>query len=187
MRVKDLDFGRGEITFRGGKGQKARTEAGGHLIAEKKLPPARAERYALPEERGRLTMMRSPRYFFAMFGNPKPPGKDTVESGIYHPDPKYAPFRTNPGDVLLLYCAGTYREYPMRAPGLGVVLQTDHQSVQYRYLLFSVPILKKGIEQEFDPSDADKFRNRRFAGFWLFQISRESFTRAVGDRGIKWP
>jgi len=30
--------------------------------------------------------MDSPRYFFAMFGEPNPLDKDTVESGLYHPD-----------------------------------------------------------------------------------------------------
>jgi hypothetical protein len=131
--------------------------------------------------------MKSPNYFLAIFGDPKPPEKDTVESGIYHPDPRHAPFGTNPGDVLLLYCTGGYAEHPMRAPGLGVVLQSDDESVQYRYLPLVEPISKERIEQEFEPSDADKFRNRRFAGFWLFEISRGSFARAVGDKTIKWP
>ncbi len=47
--------------------------------------------------------MRNLKYFFAMFGDPTPPLKDTVESGVYHPDSKYAPFPPNVGDVLLLY------------------------------------------------------------------------------------
>ena len=131
--------------------------------------------------------MSSPKYFFAMFGDPKPPAKDTIESGIYHPHPKRAPFPTKPGDVLLLYCAGSYSEYPMRAPGLGIVLYTDDEIVQYRYLPLSQPISKDRIEHEFQPSDVGNFRNRRFAAFWLFEISRESFTRAVGDQAIMWP
>jgi len=129
----------------------------------------------------------SPKYFFAMFGDPRPPEKDTIESGIYHPDPKHAPFPTRPGDVLLLYCTGSYRQYPMQAPGLGIVLHTDNEIVRYRYLTLSQPISKDRIEHEFQPSDADKFKNRRFTGFWLFEISRESFVRAFGNRAIVWP
>ena len=131
--------------------------------------------------------MSSPKYFFAMFGNPKPPEKDTVESGIYHPDPKHAPFPTKPGDVLLLYCTSSYSKHPMQAPGIGIVLHTDDEIVYYRYLPLSRPIPKERIEHEFQPDDADKFKNRRFSGFWLFEISRESFARAVGDQAIAWP
>jgi hypothetical protein len=131
--------------------------------------------------------MSSPKYFFAMFGDPKPPEKDTVESGIYHPDPKHAPFPTRPGDVLLLYCTARYSEYPMQAPGVGIVLHIDDEIVRYRYLPFSRPILKERIEQGFQPDDAHKFKNRRFAGFWLFEILRASFTEAVGGQAIAWP
>ena len=131
--------------------------------------------------------MTPPKYFFAMLGDPEPPGKDTIESGIYHPDPNHAPFPTKPGDVLLLYCTAGYTEYPMQAPGLGIVLDSKDRSVEYRYLPLAQPVSKQRIEQQFQPSDTDKFRNRRFAGFWLFEISKESFTRAVGDQAIMWP
>jgi len=131
--------------------------------------------------------MSSPKYFFTMFGDPTPPEKDTIESGIYHPDPKHAPFPTKPGDILLLYCTGSYSKYPMQVPGLGIVLHTNDEIVQYRYLPLSQPISKDRIEREFQRSDADKFRNRRFSGFWLFEIWRESFVRALGDRALVWP
>lgn len=47
-------------------------------------------------------MLDLPKYFISVLGDPKPPHKDTVESGVYHPDPKYAPFLPEPGDILLL-------------------------------------------------------------------------------------
>lgn len=131
--------------------------------------------------------MSSPKYFLAVFGDPTPPEKDTVESGIYHPDPRYAPFPTKRGDIVLLYCTGSYSKYPMQAPGLGIVLHTNDEIVQYRYLPLSQPILKDRIERKFQPSDAEKFGNRRFSSFWLFEILRESFVGALGDRALVWP
>ena len=131
--------------------------------------------------------MTPPTYFVAVLGDPQPPGKDTVQSGIYHPDRRYAPFPTQSGDVLLLYCTGGYSEHAMQAPGVGIVLDTDDESVEYRYLPLSQPVSKDSIEHAFQPSDNDKFKNIRFASFWLFEIPRESFAKAVGDQPIRWP
>lgn len=41
----------------------------------------------------RIGTMGKPRYFIAVFGEPQP-DKGMVESGVYAPDPKYAPFLT---------------------------------------------------------------------------------------------
>ncbi len=132
--------------------------------------------------------MPSPRYFFAMFGDPKPPKKDRVESGIYHPNRKTAPFPTQPGDLLLLYCTENYAEHPMQVPGLGVVLHKTDEIVSYRYLPLSKPIPKAKIEASFlSKEDSTKFRNRRFNIFWLFEISRASFVATVGIPDIAWP
>jgi len=131
--------------------------------------------------------MSSPKYFFAMFGDPGPPEKDTIESGVYHPHPKSAPFPPRPGDILLLYCSGSYSQYPMQVPGLGVVLQVDNETVRYRYLPLSNPVSKERIERGFLPNDVSRFKNRRFYTFWLFEVSRESFVRTVGDQPIVWP
>lgn len=131
--------------------------------------------------------MSRPKYFFAMFGDPNPPEKDTVESGIYHPDPKHAPFATRPGDVLLLYCTENYSRHPKQAPGIGVVLDTDQKKVTYRYLPLTQSVSKTMIEEKFQAKDGTKFKNRRFTGFWLFEISRESFIDVLGDQMIAWP
>lgn len=131
--------------------------------------------------------MSSPKYFFAVFGDPNPPHKDTIESGIYHPDPKYAPFPTEQGDVLLLYCTGSYDEHSMQTPGIGIVLFTEDYAIRYRYLPFSQSISKTTVENELQPADAQKFANRRFSSHWLFEISRDSFVRVVADRTIMWP
>ncbi|MBI4463417.1 MAG: hypothetical protein HY647_01825 [Acidobacteria bacterium] len=130
--------------------------------------------------------MTQPKYFLAVLGNPEPPGKDTIESGLYHPDQKYAPFPVHPGDVLLLYCTGSYTEHFMQSPGFGVVLRTDDKSIHYGYFPFSRPVSKDRIEHTFQPNDNDKFKNIRFSSFWLFEISRESFAKAVGEQPIRW-
>jgi len=131
--------------------------------------------------------MRSTKYFFAMFGDPRPPEKDTVESGVYHPDASRAPFPPEPGDIMLLYCTGSYTAHPMLAPGVGVVLGKDDETVRYRYLPLSSPISKDDIEGGFQTNDVKKFRNRRFSAFWLFEISRESFVNAIDQRRVNWP
>lgn len=67
--------------------------------------------------------MNRPKYHIAVFGNPVPPEKDLVESGFYHPDVKYTPCNTQPGDILLLYCTGSYSEHAMTVPGVGIVFE----------------------------------------------------------------
>ena len=131
--------------------------------------------------------MIAPKYYLSVLGDPKPPGKDTVESGIYHPDPKYAPFPTKPGDILLLYCTSSYIEHAMRVPGIGVVLETKSTEIHYRYLQLSRPISKYDLDNNFDLEDKNKFSNIRFSSHWLFEISRQSFGGALGDRAVVWP
>jgi hypothetical protein len=73
--------------------------------------------------------MNRPKCFVAVFGDPQP-GKNRVDSGEYHPDSRYAPFQTEPGHLMLLYCTGSYPRQPMKIPGIGVVLSTDRESVK---------------------------------------------------------
>lgn len=131
--------------------------------------------------------MADPRYFFAMFGQPIPPDKDTIESGVYHPDSRLAPFPVRPGDMLLLYCTDKYTGHAMKVPGIGVATRIDNVVVEYRYLPLNQPIPKTRLEQVFAPHDLDKFKNRRFAAFWLFELSRESFVATVAQSLIEWP
>ena len=128
--------------------------------------------------------METHHYFFAMFGDPKPPEKDEVESGVYHPDSKAAPFPCLRGDILLLYCTGGYAGHEMQVPGIGVVAEVDDETVRYRYVLLPRPIPKKRIEECFAAEDLKKYRNRKFSTFWLFEISKESFTRTVDTASL---
>jgi hypothetical protein len=131
--------------------------------------------------------MNPPRYFFAVFGDPKPPNKDTIESGIYHPDPNYAPFPPDPGDMILCYGTLLYSDYPMVVPGIGVVLGKDRLTVQYRYLPFNMQIPKSELNNGFAPEDFNKLKNIRFSSHWLFEVSKTSFLNVTRAIQIEWP
>jgi hypothetical protein len=130
--------------------------------------------------------MDAPKYFLSVFGKPKLPYKDTVESGIYHPDSKFAPFPAKQGDILLIYCTIGYKEYSMSVPGVGIVLQTNSREIHYRFLPLIKSISKDELDNYLDPSDKKKFSNIRFSSYWLFEISRDSFLRSVKDHNIFW-
>jgi hypothetical protein len=121
--------------------------------------------------------MKAPKYYLSVFGNPNPPDKDTIESGIYHPNLKFAPFPTEPGDFLLLYCTAGYSEYAMHVPGIGVVLETKDTEIHYRYLPLTRAISKDELDNKFDPTDKKKLSHIRFSSHWLFEISRQTFKR----------
>jgi hypothetical protein len=131
--------------------------------------------------------MNSPKCFVAVFGDPQPPRKNRVESGEYRPDPRYAPFQTEPGHLMLLYCTGSYPRHSMKIPGIGVVLSTDGESVKYRWLPFKEPIAKSRIDEKFAPADLEKFGDRRFSSRWLFEISLKSFSDTAANQEIDWP
>ena len=130
--------------------------------------------------------MPHPRYFVAVFGDPKPPHKDVVESGVYHPNSEDAPFPVEPGDVMVLYCTGSYAQHSMKVPGLGIALHVDSQCIKYRWLPFEKPIPKAAIDKEFESEDAKTFGLIRFDHFWLFKISQRSFSQAVAAGTINW-
>jgi hypothetical protein len=129
--------------------------------------------------------MDRPRYFVAVFGDPRP-DKDAVDSGVYTPDSKYAPFPTRPGDVMLLYCTTGYAAYSMQVPGIGVVLRVDRNNIGYRWLPFTQPIPKATIDVSFDPDDLVNMGNIRFSAKWLFEVSQKSFLKTISDRAIAW-
>jgi|SRR5579859_4217574 len=129
--------------------------------------------------------MSKPRYFIAVFGDPQP-NKDAVDSGVYAPDPKYAPFPAKAGDVMLLYCTASYTAHPMQVPGIGVVLGVDRERIEYRWLPFLHPIPKSIIDANFASGDAAKMRDIRFSSRWLFEISQLSFSKTADDRAIAW-
>ncbi len=130
--------------------------------------------------------MNNPKYFVAVFGDPQQPNKSLVESGEYDPDPRYAPFSPKPGDVMLLYCTGSYLQRFMQVPGVGVVLGTDMQWIKYRWLPFKEAIPKARIDTAFEAADLAKFGNIRFSSHWLFEISAGSFSATIADQQVEW-
>ncbi len=131
--------------------------------------------------------MNTPKCYVAVFGDPQQPNKSLVESGEYDPDPKYAPFPTAPGDLLLLYCTNSYPGRAKQIVGIGVVLATDNHWVTYRWLPFKHPIPKSRFDAGFDQVDRQKFGNIWMSSHWLFEISLKSFSDTVLNQEIDWP
>lgn len=132
----------------------------------------------------------APRYFIAIFGDPVgPPCKDRIEDGRYITHVDHWPSGIAAGDVLLLYCTGFYVEHEQEAPGIGVVHSTDahENAIYYRYLPFHQPVDMNTIRDCLLPEDKDKFENRRFSTFWIFQIQRASFKRLANQCRVDWP
>src|SRR3989442_651688 len=78
-----------------------------------------------------IIRIATPKYHYFVVGDPDPPEMDEVESGIYHPKAR-PPFPVGLGDLLLLYCTGSYAAHPMEVPGIGVATRIDHSVVEYR-------------------------------------------------------
>jgi len=130
--------------------------------------------------------MEEPTYYVAIFGNPDLE-KDTVESGKYHLGIRGGDLPGKRGDILLLYCTGSYAEHFMSVPGIGILLTKDKKSIYYRYLPLSTPIPKDHIDKSFTDEDKKSFSNIRFDNFWMFKISKESFFNATMNVSINWP
>jgi hypothetical protein len=88
---------------------------------------------------------------------------------------------------MLLYCIATDEEYFISAPGIGIILTKTKEFIFYRYLPFSLPIIKGHIEKTFTDEDANKLKNLRSNTYWLFDISSESFRKATSGVLINWP
>ncbi len=131
--------------------------------------------------------MNIPHYFLAVFGDPNRPDKDVVESGIYHSGTNSEESGPEAGDIMLLYCTGGYQGHEMQVPGIGVVLSVRQAAVTYRYLPLSAPIAKAALDRAFEADDLGNFQKIRLSAFWLFEISRLSFARAVENCGLLWP
>lgn len=128
--------------------------------------------------------MSKPRYFIAVFGELEK-GKDGVEFGSYCPNPKHPPSATA-GDVLLLYCTASYPNYHQEAPGLGIVLRSAPDRVEYRWLPLARSIPRDSLKASLDSHEATRFGQLHFGHNWLIDISPESFSRTMGDRTVAW-
>jgi len=131
--------------------------------------------------------MKKPAYYLAVFGKPDPPDKDTVDSGRYYLGIRGTDTPGERGDIILLCCTSSYSEDTIIAPGIGIVLTKNKESIFYRYLPFSSPISKDKIDETFTGEDRKKLSSIKFNTYWLFDISSESFSNATRGVFINWP
>lgn len=131
--------------------------------------------------------MKEPKYYVAVFGDPKPPERDTVESGKYHLGGRGTGIAGERGDILLLYCTDSYAEHSLSVPGIGIVLTKFSDYLFYRYLPLSTPVGKDRIDTIFTEEDKRNFSNVRSDGFRMFEISRQSFRDTLESVSVAWP
>ena len=126
-------------------------------------------------------------YYVAVFGDPEgPPVKDRVESGRYTPYGGWTnPERAAKCHLVLLYCAGSYGQYSMEAPGIGVIVGVEPPSLYYCYLPLDKPISLDAIRSRCTPVDKVQFANLH--GKTLFSIERTSFHSIVSGCPVNWP
>lgn len=116
-----------------------------------------------------------PHHYLAVYGDPDAPGHVAVEDGRY--GHRSQPRELAAGDMVLLYCTGTYRQYPQSAPGVGIVTEANwpDRRFRYDYLPFREPVPLEALRFGFEPEDAWKLANIRFDTYWFFRISAQSF------------
>jgi hypothetical protein len=133
--------------------------------------------------------MQEHKYFFAVFGRPRT-DKHPVDYGLYtHKKGHISNSKITSGDIVLLYCAGSYNEHQREAPGIGVVLNTEtggeKETFSYRYLPFDYPLDWGTISSCIPELKGHTVFN--WIGNWLRKISNDSFKRVLTGRQINWP
>ena len=130
---------------------------------------------------GRSTMRLKNTCVFhvAVLRDPELPGRDAVESGEYHADPRISRPLPQVGDVLLLYCTRRYGEPKMKIPAIGIVTSTNQRTISYRCCNLSNPVGRAKIKKSFDPADFEKFKRIRSPSNWVFDISMMSFNKTI--------
>lgn len=134
-----------------------------------------------------ISRQRKRGYFVAIFGDPiGPPAKDRVEGGRYIPYEGWINLEhADKCDFMLLYCAGSYGQYYMEAPGIGVIINVELPSIYYCYLPLDKPIPLNTIRSLCTSVDKVQFANLH--GKTLFAIERTSFRSILAGCQINWP
>jgi hypothetical protein len=126
-------------------------------------------------------------YFLTVFGEPKPPDFNFVQSGVYPAAKGCQPFDVARHDILLLYCTDSFGDpFRKKSPGIGVVLEADRKIIYYSPMIFEQPIPLEKIKEHFEREDAEKMRSLDLPQNWIFEINRQSFMRTVADQKIAW-
>ncbi|MEX2430982.1 MAG: hypothetical protein WD645_03580 [Dehalococcoidia bacterium] len=118
-----------------------------------------------------------PRCYVAVYADPDLPGHVTVEGGTF--GNRNMPPVMEAGDMVLVYCTGSYQRYAKASPGIAMVTGVDHEQKRYWYefLPFAEPVPLDFIRLCMQGQDAWRFANIRYD--WLFQVSRESFSAVM--------
>lgn len=136
-------------------------------------------------------MLRVPNYFIAVFGDTHR-ATYPVEGGVYGHDANYVTSsRITPGDVILLYCCGTYTGHDNEIPGFGILtsIRNNGDGFNYQYLPFCQPINVDWNTMKLNMPELAPPGNRiwHYKGNFLRQISSSSFRATVAGRQVDWP
>jgi len=135
-------------------------------------------------------MLRKPNYYFTVFGGAHEK-THPVDGGVYGHSLSYiSGSGISIGDIMLLYCCGTYSKYSDEIPGIGIITKVGKEDfIYYQYLPLCHPInvdwdiMSKHITEL---ADSGK-RIWHYQGNFLRQISSSSFRAAIAGRPIDWP
>jgi len=86
---------------------------------------------------------------------------------------------------MLLYCAASYGQYYMEAPGIEIIVEVSIPSIYYCYLPLETPIPLNTIRSRCTPVDKIKFANLH--GKTLFILESASFLSILAGCQINWP
>jgi hypothetical protein len=119
-----------------------------------------------------------PHHYVAVFGDPDALGHVHVEDGKY--GHRNLPQQLRPGDMVLLYCTGTYLPYPRSVPGIGIVTRVEQatRDFWYDYLPLRQALPLDLLRFRMETADQESLANIRFDTYWFFRVSEQSF-RAV--------
>jgi len=132
-------------------------------------------------------MSHMPNYFFAVFGEARR-ATYPIEGGVYHHDPNFVTSSGIAiGDVILLYCCGTYVGHYQEVPGLGVVTSIETDGIHYQYFPLCHPVSWNVVQASIP--ELQKPGNIIFSlkGNLLRKISSSSFRATIAGRQVDWP
>ncbi len=131
----------------------------------------------------------TPKYFVAAFGE-QYTNKHPVDGWEYplgRLGNRYS--YVTKGDVMLLYCTGSYIGHYMEAPAIGIVIDTqtvdDRYTLYYRYLPFDQSVQRDMINESLEPQERKYFLNP--GANFIFEITNTSFQKILNDKYINWP
>jgi hypothetical protein len=134
-------------------------------------------------------MFRTPNYFFVVFGRAHC-ATHPVEGGVYGHDANFiSGSGIVAGDVMLLYCCGTYPGHNDEVPGLGIVTSIITEGIQYQYFPLCHPIPVDWDTMKVTIPELSPLGNRNWTlkGNFLRKISSSSFRAAIVGRQVDWP